>query len=223
MITRMISRLWSLMVVWCVGCTSALAMPAHTPVAWHAPPTASLPPPMVVTITRPAPAPPRGPLAPENLPAFVPEVATATPVTPPILIIPMLELTSTIVPVPVDSTGWNVNGLDDDVGWLTGTGEHPGGTWGVALTAHTSRRTGTAGPFGYLWRVPLHAEIRYVWGGETHVYRVTDKRWLAPTDTRVVFVPDGNTLLLLTCDGWNFVDQTYIQRLLVIAQRVITP
>lgn len=146
--------------------------------------------------------------------------ASATPAQPATLIIPMLALTRTITPVPVNQTGWDVTNLDDAVGWLTGTGEQPGAAWAMAFTAHASRQNGTAGPFGYLWRVPLQAEIMYQWGNTTHVYQVVDKRWIAPGDTRAVFIADGNALLLVTCDGWNFLDQTYTQRLLVVAQQV---
>lgn len=233
MITRMTLRQIVLLAVWgCAGCASALALPAanpaiparlDTPAITARPASAAA---SATAIRAAAPAPLRwlaGPLAPENFPTPALVAPPATPSVPPTLSIPMLDLTRTVVAAPVNAAGWDVSALDDEVGWLTGTGAHPGDRWGVALTAHASRSNGTAGPFGYLWRVPLHAEIRYQHAGHTYIYQVIDKRWLAPTDTRAVFVPDGDTLLLVTCDGWNFLDQTYTQRLLVVAQRVAAP
>lgn len=139
------------------------------------------------------------------------------------LLIPDLEIEQSIVPVPIRDGAWDLDGLGQAVGWLETTGAGPGEALAPVLAGHVSLPSGASGPFGYLWKLRLGAEIVYEVDGQRHRYRVEDKRPLAEDAVTALYVRDGRRLLLLTCDGWDFARGVYTERLLVTAALAETP
>jgi LPXTG-site transpeptidase (sortase) family protein len=107
--------------------------------------------------------------------------------------------------------------LGKGVGWLATTGEHPDEDLAPVLVGHVTLPSGSSGAFGYLWKLRLGADVYYEWKGQRYHYLVDDKRRLPPDFVDAIYVPDGKRLLLLTCDGWDFVNWAYTDRLLVSA------
>ena len=134
------------------------------------------------------------------------------------LIIPEIELDAEIIDVPIVDNNWNVDDLGERIGWLAGTGDAPGDDYAPVLAAHVSTNTGVAGPFGYLWSLSLGGTIDLDIGNRRYTYEVVDRRMAKPGDVNKVLIPDGNRLVLLTCDGWDLTRLTYDERLLVIAE-----
>ena len=134
------------------------------------------------------------------------------------LIIPEIDLDAEIVDVPIVDNTWNVDDLGERVGWLAGTGAAPGDDYAPVLAAHVSTDTGVAGPFGYLWSLSLGGTVELETGRWRYTYEVIDRRTAKPGDVNKVLIPDGNRLVLLTCDGWDLTRLTYDERLLVIAE-----
>ncbi len=137
---------------------------------------------------------------------------------PPLLNIPEITLEAAIVAVPIVDNAWDVDDLGDKVGWLDGTGNAPGDAYAPVLAAHVSTNTGIAGPFGYLWSLSLGGAVHLDLGDQRYTYEVIDRRKARPEDVAKVLIPDGNRLVLLTCDGWDLTRLTYDERLLVIAE-----
>ncbi len=134
------------------------------------------------------------------------------------LIIPEIKLDAEIVDVPIVDNTWNVDDLGTRVGWLAGTGSAPGDDYAPVLAAHVSTDTGVAGPFGYLWSLSLGGTIELEIGAWRYTYEVIDRRTAKPADVNKVLIPDGNRLVLLTCEGWDLSRLTYDERLLVISE-----
>lgn len=152
-----------------------------------------------------------------------PTTAPATPTPPPTprpprLVIPEIKLDAEIVDVPIVDNAWNVDDLGQQVGWLAGTGKAPGDDYAPVLAAHVADGFGIAGPFGYLWSLSLGGTIELDFGDQRYTYEVIDRRKAQPQDVAKVLIPDGNRLVLLTCEGWDLTRLDWNERLLVIAE-----
>lgn len=202
------------------GCAGPALAPPATPTA--RPPTA-LPAetaaepalPLQLQPARLAPEPSDPAAGPTPAGLFLPSLLVSP--APPVLIIPDLDLSESIVPVPVTDGIWEISALGPAVGWLATTGAAPGAALAPALVGHVSLENGTRGPFGYLWRLKLAADVFYEWQGQRYHYQVDDKRTVAPEAVEALYVPDGRRLLLVTCDGWDLTRWRYTERLLVSA------
>lgn len=201
-----------------VACTAAQASP--TPASR----LTVLPRPATAT-TAPAATSKPATLSPTDAPTRPSPTAqpTATP-TPrqPRLIIPEIKLDAEIVDVPIVDGAWNVDDLGPRVGWLAGTGDAPGDDYAPVLAAHVADGFGIAGPFGYLWSLSLGGTVELDIGDTRYTYEVIDRRKAQPEDVAKVLIPDGDRLVLMTCEGWDLTRLTYDERLLVIAELVDT-
>lgn len=149
--------------------------------------------------------------------------ATPTTTTPePRLSIPEITLVAEIVEVPIVDGTWDVDDLGERIGHLDGTGDSPGDSYAPVLAAHVANGFGTAGPFGYLWSLSLGGTIILDWGDTRYTYEVIDRRKAQPSDVAKILIPDGNQLVLLTCEGWDLTRLAWDERLLVIAELVET-
>ncbi len=151
--------------------------------------------------------------------------ASATPTPPPPeprLSIPEITLVAEIVEVPIVDGTWDVDDLGERIGHLDGTGDSPGDSYAPVLAAHVANGFGTAGPFGYLWSLSLGGTIILDWGDTRYTYEVIDRRKAQPSDVAKILIPDGNQLVLLTCEGWDLTRLAWDERLLVIAELVET-
>ncbi len=151
--------------------------------------------------------------------------ASATPTPPPPeprLSIPEITLVAEIVEVPIVDGTWDVDDLGECIGHLDGTGDSPGDSYAPVLAAHVANGFGTAGPVGYLWSLSLGGTIILDWGDTRYTYEVIDRRKAQPSDVAKILIPDGNQLVLLTCEGWDLTRLAWDERLLVIAELVET-
>lgn len=134
------------------------------------------------------------------------------------LIIPALEIDQRAVQVDVREGIWDLEELDDRIGWLHTTGALPGGELAMVFIGHvTLPPPGGPGPFLELHTLNPADEIFYRTGGKTYTYLVQSKRSVAPDAVENLYVKDGQKLLLVTCTGWNAASRRYDLRLLVEA------
>ncbi len=201
------------------ACTAAQASPtpASRLTALPRPATATTAP--AATSGPATPSPTDAPARPS--PTAQPTTATPTP-RPPRLVIPEIKLDAEIVAVPIVDNAWNVDDLGPRVGWLAGTGDAPGDAYAPVLAGHVSTDTGVSGPFGYLWSLSLGGRVELDFGDKRYSYEVIDRRKAQPEDVAKVLIPDGDRLVLMTCDGWDLTRLSYDERLLVIAELVDT-
>lgn len=158
--------------------------------------------------------------APPLATARLPEEVEPTSPPPARLSIPELGLDQTVVKVSIKEGDWDLSGLGAEVGWLMTTGERPGVKLAPVLVAHVALSDWGVGPFNDLWRLPAGADIFYDWQGQRYHYQVAGKRRVAPEAAGDIYIPDGQQLLLMTCDGWDYAVWRYTERLLVSATLV---
>lgn len=138
--------------------------------------------------------------------------------------IPSLNVKSTIVGVPqnVDKT-WDVSWLGNDTGWLNGTA-FPTWNGNSVLTAHVTNASGLAGPFAALKSLKYGDQIIVHFGGVKYIYEVRVTKLVRPYTTNFTFESkqDASYLTLVTCSGYNPLNESYLFRRVVRAVLVST-
>jgi len=195
--------------------TLPFSLETHTP----APPT---PLPVSASATPPEPAAAAPRLEPTTAPTEPPPMPSPTPAEPPRLLIPELKLDRDVTRVGIADGTWDLTGLDDQVGWLSTTGRHPGDNLAVVLVGHVTTGPGQYGPFAGLGTLAYNTELVYRYGGQDYVYAVRGQRRVDLSDVQQLYVPDGRQLLLVTCSDWNYLAALYTQRLIVTAEWIGT-
>jgi LPXTG-site transpeptidase (sortase) family protein len=135
--------------------------------------------------------------------------------------IPSLDLTASIVNLPLDSSlgTWNTAQLGDNVGhfqytpWLGENGN-------IVLGGHATDEDGTPSVFYALPAVRVGDLITLHVGDQDVNYVVRRVRSVAVNDLSVLYSSSSETLTLLTCSGFNPNTRTYERRLAIVADRV---
>jgi LPXTG-site transpeptidase (sortase) family protein len=161
----------------------------------------------------PTPAPSPDATSPRVIPF---EEAEAPP--PPRLLIPVLGVDEAVVTVSIVNGTWNMSHLNTGIGWLESTGRAPGDSLAMAFVGHVTVSAAQRGPFARLWRAHAGDEVIYRAGGTDYVYTIREKANVSPDEVRQLYVNDGRRLLLITCTGWDYLEFSYPQRLIVEAE-----
>jgi LPXTG-site transpeptidase (sortase) family protein len=133
--------------------------------------------------------------------------------------IPSLNVKSTIVGVPQNKdNSWDVSWLGNDTGWLNGTA-FPTWNGNSVLTAHVTNASGLEGPFAALKSLKYGDQVIVHFGGVKYVYEVRVTKLARPYTTNFTFESkqDASYLTLVTCSGYNPLNETYLFRRVVRA------
>lgn len=141
----------------------------------------------------------------------------------PRLRIPALNVDLPIDPMPLRDGHWDITTLGAGIGWLEGTGARPGADLAMVFIGHVNVSMQQHGPFAELQHLPLGAALSYTLNGQEYLYTVVEKGRMTTEDVSRVYLPAGDTLLLLTCTDWEPDTRTYARRLLVRAVRAAGP
>ena len=154
--------------------------------------------------------------------AAMAEVAAGTDrvneITDSSIFIPSAGVLSPIVRIYLDGTSWDVDGLGMNVGHLEGTSWLDGGPGNIVLSAHVEMRDGRAGAFAFIGDLTVGDLVILKQGNEERHYAVTEIRNVAPDDLSVVYPTTSERLTLITCDGYDFLQNAYTERTVVIAE-----
>lgn len=135
------------------------------------------------------------------------------------ILIPSLGLFANIVEVYLDGVSWDVSQLEMNVGHLQGT-PWLGENGNVVLSGHVEMRDGRSGIFSRLNEVTVGERIEINSEGETRIYQVTDVRVTTPDDLEPILPTTTDQLTLITCGGYDFFQNAYLDRIIVVAQPV---
>lgn len=138
------------------------------------------------------------------------------------LMIPTAGINARIVQAFLDGISWDVSRLGPNVGHLQGTAL-PGEPGNVVLSGHVELSDGRGGVFSRLNDVSVDDLIMVQVDGREWVYVVTEIGRTAPDDITPV-MPDGtDRLTLITCDSYDFLSDSYLERVIVVATLVQAP
>ncbi len=132
--------------------------------------------------------------------------------------IPSQKVQAEIVGVPQVNSNWDVSWLGKDAGWLNGTA-FPTWEGNSVLTAHVTDANGLPGPFANLKNLAYGNKIVVHLYGEKYTFEVRQSRMVFPDTTAYAFehLKDHSYLTLITCQGYNFLTDSYMFRRVVRA------
>ncbi|MEW6580180.1 MAG: class F sortase [Chloroflexota bacterium] len=174
--------------------------------------------PVASTDTTPLRTPPPQGLRPEDvLPTPTPD-RTAPPRQ---IMFPAVSVGAPIIPAGRVRGTWETRHLGDSVGHLVGTAwlDGPGGN--IVLAGHVESFTGAPGPFAYLFEAKLGDLVVLREGAREERYRVTRIEHVDPYDVSWLAQDGISRITLITCTDWDFDSESYLGRLVVVAEPVV--
>jgi LPXTG-site transpeptidase (sortase) family protein len=150
-----------------------------------------------------------------------PRLATiATPPPPPTTVfIPTVGIHTSIIEAYLDGTSWDVANLGTNAGHLQGTAwlDEPGN---VVLAGHAELADGRRGIFARVGEVSVGDPIIVQQGDNERHYLVRAVAITTPDDLSVLYPTSDDQLTLITCDAYDFFRDVYLERTVVIAERI---
>lgn len=147
-----------------------------------------------------------------------PAISTLSP--PTTLLLPTVGVNMPIIQVYLSGSSWDISHLGQNVGHLEGTAwfDKPGN---VALSGHVELSDGRAGVFSRLGQMNAGDPIFVNYDGQQLEYTVTEVRTVAPGDISVLYPTSDSRLTLITCSSYDFLQDAYQERIVVIAERAV--
>jgi LPXTG-site transpeptidase (sortase) family protein len=132
--------------------------------------------------------------------------------------IPSQNVRSSIVGVPPSDQGWDVTWLGNNVGWLNDTA-FPSWTGNSVLTGHVYTSNGLPGPFVNLKDLRYGDTIIVHLYGQKYIFEVQSTRLVSPSskDFALQHLEGHSYLTLITCQGYNPLNDSYLFRRIVRA------
>jgi LPXTG-site transpeptidase (sortase) family protein len=145
------------------------------------------------------------------IPTAVPEQAT--------LLIPKAGVAAPIINIFLDGVSWDVSLLGKNIGHLQGTAtfDQPGN---IGLVGHVEMADGGRGIFTNLGELTVGDLIVYRRGSDERFYTVRSVSKTAPDDMTVLYPSTQEQLTLITCDQYDLLTNSYLERIVVVADRV---
>ena len=139
--------------------------------------------------------------------------------------IPELEIDAQIIELPLQDGSWDVSDLGEQVGLLEGFGEHPGDEYAMVFAGHMTFPSSAnllQGAFADLQYAIYGTVLFLMVDGEPLAYEVIEISRVQPNEVDKLSLPDGDSILMVTCTDWDENGRVYANRLLVRAKRVET-
>ena len=132
--------------------------------------------------------------------------------------IPSQNVRSSIVGVPPSAQGWDVTWLGNNIGWLNGTA-FPSWTGNSVLTSHVYTSNGSPGPFIKIKNLRYGDTIIVHLYGQKYIFEVQATRLVRPSSKEFALqhLEDQSYLTLITCQGYNPLNDSYLFRRIVRA------
>jgi LPXTG-site transpeptidase (sortase) family protein len=151
-----------------------------------------------------------------------PPAADALPEAPPVpttVFIPTAGVHTSIIEAYLDGTSWDVTHLGANAGHLQGTASFDQ-TGNVVLAGHVELADGRRGVFARIGDVSVGDPIIVEQGAEERHYIVRTVETTSADDLSVLYPTRDDQLTLITCDSYDFLRDVYLQRTVVIAERI---
>jgi LPXTG-site transpeptidase (sortase) family protein len=130
--------------------------------------------------------------------------------------VPKLGVQVSIVGIPVKDNQWDLSWLGGQAGYLQGTA-FPTWKGNSAITAHVYLSNGKPGPFVSLNKLTWGDEVIIHAFGQRYIYQVRNNQRVLPGDMTVFRHEELSWLTLLTCQGYDQANNTYLYRIAVRA------
>ncbi|MBZ0293268.1 MAG: sortase [Anaerolineae bacterium] len=159
----------------------------------------------------------------QAVPTLAPEVAMSIPETPlemtagAMFFAPTAGIRTRIVQSYLNGQSWDVNDLGTNAGHLQGTA-WVNGPGNVVLAGHAEIFSGEQGIFSTINDLKVGDPLIITQNGEQFLYNVVESRYVEPNDLTPFFPTDKPRLTLTTCSDYDFLQNSYQSRFVVIAE-----
>lgn len=136
------------------------------------------------------------------------------------LVIPNAGIVAPIVRVYLGETTWDVTQLGNNIGHLEGTRWIPE-NGNVVLSGHVELVDGRQGIFANLNELQVGDRVIITQDGEDFHYDVSSISNHEPTDLTPIYPSETNKLTLITCGTYDFISDSYLERVVVVADQVV--
>ncbi|HEX2909059.1 MAG TPA: sortase [Phototrophicaceae bacterium] len=154
-------------------------------------------------------------LTPTIMPLAIPTVFKPDPLK---ILIPSAGIQANVVEVFLNGVSWDVSRLGNNAGHLQGTAAF--GTRGnLVLAGHAEMADGRPGIFASLTNLTVGETLFLRQGSRQQSYTVSVVRAVEPNDLTVLYPTPDEQITLVTCGDYDFVQNVYHERVVVIANR----
>jgi len=136
------------------------------------------------------------------------------------LVIPNAGIVAPIVRAYIGSGSWDVSNLGNNIGHLEGTRWIPE-SGNVVLSGHVELSDGRQGIFANLHELQTGDRIIITQNGNDYHYDITSVGSVNPTDLTPIYPSSDNRLTLITCGSYDFISDSYLERIVVVAEQVM--
>ena len=146
--------------------------------------------------------------------AFLPQIPEDAEI-----FIPTAGVRTRIVQAFLDGVSWDVSQLGDNAGHLQGTSWLTEGG-NVVLSGHVERSDGQPGIFARLDELNVGDLVVVTANGNEWRYSIVNIHNTTPDDLTPLYPAESDRLTLITCGNYNFLQDSYLERTVVVAERV---
>lgn len=161
---------------------------------------------------------PTGSPPPTALRDTLPTPTPDTSIPPRLIAFPGASMSAPIIPAGRVEGTWETRHLGDSVGHLVGTSWIDGDGGNVVLAGHVENYAGAPGPFAHLFEAELGDMVILSDGVHEERYQVTKIERVDPYDVSWVAQDGEKRVTMITCTDWDWNEDTYMGRLIVIAE-----
>jgi len=136
------------------------------------------------------------------------------------LLIPAAGINAPVIRVYLDGQSWDVSNLGMNVGHLQGTRWMNEGPGNIVLSGHVEMRDGRKGIFAEIGALTDGDVVILQYRGQEQRYQVVEIRNVDPNDLSPVYPTESDLLTLITCDAYDFFQDSYQERTIVVAERL---
>ena len=136
------------------------------------------------------------------------------------IVIPNAGIVAPIVRAYIGEGSWDVSKLGNNVGQLEGTRWIPE-TGNVVLSGHVELSDGRQGIFANLHELQIGDRVIITQNGNDYHYDIISVDSVDPTDLTPIYPSTDNRLTLITCGAYDFISDTYLERIVVVAEQVL--
>lgn len=136
------------------------------------------------------------------------------------ILIPTAGINALVVTVYLDGESWDVSQLGENAGHLQGTAWF-GDPGNIALAGHVELADGRPGIFAGIGKLNVGDPIILREGDQEQRYAVSQIKRVSPDDLSVLYPSTTDEMTLITCDSYDFLQNIYQERVVVVAERVV--
>lgn len=135
--------------------------------------------------------------------------------------IPAWDVKAEVVRIPFEAGTWDVSKIGQDIAQLGGIYGHENAN-NLVLAGHVSLPLQGFGPLRYLEKLRPGDSILVYSGQTKYQYEVQVRRFVRINEVSITYDTSSEQLTLVTCTAWNEDENTYENRLVVIADLIST-